>query len=368
MTTQNTLIVSVLAAVVIGAFVGGGGMDYVASIGADKDTGPEENRTAPDEAKEGYYLVNEAGVDGTVTLPEQVSSAKVYKFEPGVEVQKYGDHDDFNIGDATSGLELGDDYEVATISNAKEATFSDVKHHADGNYTFVLVDNSDPREYHYAFWKEGMDKYIRTGYWDKGKAKSLDNTADFDEWATYGTETIGYSFENSEYFYKGSDLSFDSNGTKTLTLEKTVSVSEGVAYLGSLSVTSFNDGEGIENVDVAADIDGENVYSKNLKDGSTGPLSDSTSFTNALTTRDVDLSMQPEEAVSTITIKLTVTGEFDTDESAAGDGQIGPGETIASVNGFDIFDNAIGDGSAVSFQGNSGVDDGINVGGGPGGS
>lgn len=295
-------------------------------------------------------LVNEWGVDGTVELPLDVTSAEVYKFEPDVEVQNFGDHDDFNVADATNGLQAGTDYEVVSISNAKKATFSEVEHQ-EGDYQFVVVDNSDPREYHYSFWNEGMPERVDTAFAEAGKAKSLDDNAQFDQWAAYGTESAGYKFDSSDYFNSGTDLSVDSNGTKTVTLEERVPLASGIAYLGSTSVTGFNDGEGIDSVELSIMVDGEDVYSKTLKDGSTGPLSDSTSFTNDLTTEDIDLSKQPVKATGTVKLQATVTGEFDTAENAAGDGQIGPGESIISLNADDIFGTAIGDGAAVAFTG-----------------
>ncbi|MFB1064824.1 hypothetical protein [Natrinema sp. H-ect4] len=334
----------VSALIVAGAFTGGFGM---LNAFAGDNGGSDGNQTVP---SGDTVSVNDWGVDGEVTLPLDVSSAEVYKFQPGVDVPDVGDYDDFSISDATSGLQAGVDYEVVEISNGDTATFSEVKHQ-DQNYQFVLVDKSDPREYHYSFWREGMPETVGTAFAEAGKTINLDDEANFDQWATYGTDSAGYKTSDSKYFSAGSDLSFESNGSKTVTLERSVEVSQGVAYLGDVEVTGFNDGEGISEVDVSVMVDGEEVYSESLKDGSTGPLSDSTSFRNALTNSDMDLSTNPEKATGAAEIQVTVTGEFDTDENAAGDGQIGPGESIISVNGFDIFDNAIGDGSAVSFQG-----------------
>jgi len=70
-----------------------------------------------------------------------------------------------------------------------------------------------------------------------------------------------------------------------------------------------------------------------------------------MTSEDIDLSKQPIKATDTVKLQATVTGEFDTDVSTADDGEIGPGESIISLNADDIFGTAIGDGAAVSFQG-----------------
>jgi len=346
MATNTQLLAGVLGAVIIGAFVGGGGLNSALNVAG----GGEDPATNATPASGDTQKVNEWGVDGTVTLPLDVSSADVYKFAPDVQVQDFGDYDDFNVGDATDGLQAGTDYEVVSISNARKATFDDVKHQS-GDYQFVVVDNSDPREYHYSFWTESMPEEVNTAFAEAGKAVSLDDNANFDQWATYGTESAGYKFEDSDYFNSGTDLSVDTNGSKTVTLEERVPVDTGVAYLGSVTASSFNDGEGIDTVDLKVMVDGSEVYSKTLKDGSTGELSDSTSFTNELTTGDVDLSKQPVKATDTITLQVEVTGEFDTDVSTAGDGELGPGESIISLNAENIFGSAIGDGAAVSFQG-----------------
>ena len=345
---EMTAAVMVIGVALVVAFAAGGGMGGLASTISGQGDNPDQNGTQVPTGD--VANVNDWGVDGEVTLPLDVSSAKVYKFEPGVEVQDFGDYDDFSITDATSGLQAGVDYEVVSISNGDTATFSEVKHQ-NQDYTFVLVDNSDPREYHYSFWREGMPKTVSQEFADAGKTINLDDNANFDQWANYGTDSAGYKFDDSKYFSAGSDLSVDSNGSKTVTLERSVEVTQGAAYLGDVEVTGFNDGEGISEVDISVMVDGEEVYSESLKDGSTGPLSDSTSVRNAITNSDADLSIDPHKATGTVEIQATVTGEFDTDESASGDGQIGPGESILSVNAYNIFDTAIGDGSAVSFQG-----------------
>jgi hypothetical protein len=329
------------ALIVAGAFTNGFG-----TLNATQSETPSLNGTTPTDTVE----VNQWGVDGEVTLPLDVSSAEVYKFGPGVEVQDFGDYDDFSISDATSGLQAGVDYEVVSISNSDTATFSEVQH-KDQDYQFVLVDNSDPREYHYSFWREGMPEEVGQAFAEAGKTVNLDDNANFDQWASYGTDSAGYKTSDSDYFSAGSDLSFDSNGSKTVTLERSVEVSQGVAYLGDVEVTGFNDGDGISEVDISVMVDGKQVYSESLKDGSTGTLSDSTSFRNAVTDTDSDLTMNPEKATGTVEIQATVTGEFDTQDSTADDGEIGPGESILSVNAYNIFDTAIGDGSAVSFTG-----------------
>jgi len=335
---------SIVAALIMaGAFTDGFGM-----LNAASDNGGNDNQTPPPSGD--TVSVNDWGVDGEVTLPLDVSSADVYKFEPGVEVPDVGDYDDFSISDATSGLQAGVDYEVVSISNSDTATFSEVKHQ-DQPYQFVLVDKSSPREYHYSFWSEGMPETVGTAFAEAGKTINLDDNANFDQWAAYGTDSAGYKTSDSKYFSAGTDLSFNSNGSKTVTLERSVEVTQGVAYLGDVEVTGFNDGEGISEVDVSVMVDGEEVYSESLKDGSTGPLSDSTSFRNALTNSDVDLSTNPQKATGTVEIQVTVTGEFDTEVSTADDGELGPGESIISLNAYDIFDTAIGDGSAVSFTG-----------------
>jgi len=342
-TTEFIAGIAVVGLLVLAASTGGFGM-----LSAVGDTGGD-NGDIPVPSGD-TVSVNDWGVDGEVTLPLDVSSADVYKFQPGVEIEDLGDYDDFSISDATSGLQAGTDYEVVSINNGDTATFSEVQHQ-DQDYQFVLVDKSDPREYHYEFWQESMPEEVGTAFAEAGKTINLDDNANFDQWATYGTDSAGYKTSDSKYFSAGSDLSFTSNGTKTVTLERSVEVTQGVAYLGDVEVTGFNDGEGISEVDISVMVDGEEVYSESLKDGSTGPLTDSTSVRNAITNSDADLTMNPEMATTAAEIQVEVTGEFDTDESAAGDGQVGPGESIISVNAYDIFDNAIGDGSAVSFQG-----------------
>lgn len=333
----------VVAVIVAAAATGGFGM--MSSV-SDDNSG-DDTQPAP---SGDTVSVNDWGVDGEVTLPLDVSSAEVYKFEPGVDVPDVGDYDDFSISDATSGLQAGVDYEVVEISNGDTATLSEVQHN-DQPYQFVLVDNSDPREYHYSFWQESMPEEVGTAFAEAGKTINLDDNANFDQWATYGTDSAGYKLSDSKYFSAGSDLTIESNGSKTVTLERSVEVTQGVAYLGDVEVTGFNDGEGISEVDISVMVDGKEVYSDSLKDGSTGPLSDETSVRNALTNSDADLSMDPQMASDTVEIQVEVTGEFDTDENVDGDGQIGPGESIISLNAYDIFDNAVGDGSAVSFQG-----------------
>ncbi|MCY4730574.1 hypothetical protein KY092_08380 [Natronomonas gomsonensis] len=341
--TGVALSLAVAVIVAVGAGTNGFGMLNVTG----GDNGGDDTQPAP---SGDTVSVNDWGVDGEVTLPLDVSSAEVYKFEPGVDVPDVGDYDDFSISDATSGLQAGVDYEVVEISNGDTATLSEVQHN-DQPYQFVLVDNSDPREYHYSFWQESMPEEVGTAFAEAGKTINLDDNANFDQWATYGTDSAGYKLSDSKYFSAGSDLTIESNGSKTVTLERSVEVTQGVAYLGDVEVTGFNDGEGISEVDISVMVDGKEVYSDSLKDGSTGPLSDETSVRNALTNSDADLSMDPQMASDTVEIQVEVTGEFDTDENVDGDGQIGPGESIISLNAYDIFDNAVGDGSAVSFQG-----------------
>jgi hypothetical protein len=332
-------------ALIVGA-VATNGFGMLTSTGSNA---PEPTPQPGD--SEDVVSVNEWGVDGEVTLPLDVSSAEVYKFEPGVEVQDVGDYDDFSISDATSDLQAGTDYEVVQISNADTATFSEVKHQ-DQPYQFVLVDNSDPREYHYAFWEESMPEEVGTAFAEAGKTVNLDDNAGFDQWASYGTDSAGYKIDDSKYFSSGSDLGIDDNGSKTVTLERSIEVSNGVAYLGDVELTGFNQDEGISEVDVSVMVDGEEVYSEKLKDGSTGDLSDSTSVRKAIKNSDsVDLSVDPQMATGEVEIQVEVTGEFDTSDNVDADGQIGPGESIISVNAYDIFDTAIGDGSAVQFTG-----------------
>ena len=274
--------------------------------------------------------VNSYGIDGKISFPTTPSSADVYLFK--AEPENYGDYADWDAGIATDGLEQGIDYHKKTGVTTDTVKFDDLE---SAKY-FLVVDDSN---YNTVFAEVTQPDQVKKVFADNDKAVKLASGPDMDTAATYGSDNVVSYDSNDNVLATGTDLPAPTqNTTETVTIERSVDVDTGTSYLASLTTSSFNSNDGIDAVKVWVEADGEQIYSKDLKDGSSGDLSDGTSFGEDL--RD-KVDSNPVEASDDILVVYEVEAQMNTQSSVADNGKLEDGESILTTGMDDVYSSDV---------------------------
>lgn len=269
--------------------------------------------------------VNDWGVDAQVSFSATPSSADVMLFEERPE--DFGNYADFDSADAKSGLELGVDYREETGVTTDTATFDDLD---TGTYYLVVEDSN----YNTVFKEVSMPETVSTSFAENDKAVTLVSGKEMSTVANYGSDNVVSYDEDGNVLATGNDLPAPTaNGVETVTITRSVDVDTGVSLLGNLETTNFNDGDGIQDVQVSVNADGSQVYSKSLKDGSSGELSDGTSFGEDLAN---NVDTEPIRSSDSIEIVYEVTADMSTATAAADDGALQDTEAILTTGLDDV--------------------------------
>jgi len=296
--------------VVAGAVLVGTGTISLNALDGETDTGVN---------------VNDWGVDAQVSFSATPSSADVMLFEERPE--DFGNYADFSASDAKSGLELGVDYREQTGVSTDTATFDDLD---TGTYYLVVEDSN----YNTQFKEVKMPETVSTSFAENDKAVTLVSGSEMSTVASYGSDNVVSYDDDGNVLATGTDLPAPaSDGVQTVTIERNIDVDTGVSLLGNLETTSFNDGDGIEDVEVSVNADGSQVYSKSLKDGSSGELADGTTFGEDL---EESVDTEPIRSSDSIEVVYEVTAQMSTAASSAGDGALQDGENILTTGLDDV--------------------------------
>lgn len=270
--------------------------------------------------------VDDYGIDGKVVFPKTPSSADVRLFK--AQPENFGNHADWDAADAKSGLEVGVDYHEKTGVTSDTVTFDDLE---SGTYYLVIEDAN----YNTVFEKVEQPAKVPQVYADNDKAVKLADGNQMSTAASYGSDNVVSYDSDDNVLATGTDLPAPSeNSTETVTIERSIDVDTGVSLLGNLETTSFNDGDGIQDVSVEVFADGSSVYSKSLKDGSSGELADGTSFGEDLAD---NVDTEPIRSAEEITVSYEVTADMNTQSSGADNGALEDGETILATGLDDVY-------------------------------
>lgn len=273
--------------------------------------------------------VNDYGIDAKVAFPTTSSSADVTLFK--AEPENFGNYADWDTADAKSGKEVGVDYLEKTGVAADSVTFDDV----DSGTYYVVVEGTN---FNTAFVEATQPETVQQIYADNDKPVSLVKGNQISTSAVYGSDNVVSYDDEGNVLATGNDLPDPSNETAEFEITRTIDVDTGVSLVGNLETTSFNDGDGIEDVSVTVTADGSQVYSKELKSGSSGELADGTTFGEDLRS---DIDTNPVRASDKIEVTYTVTAQMNDLAGSAGDGVLQGGEAILTTGVDSVTDSDI---------------------------
>lgn len=307
------------------------------SVGGDAGDNGDQQDTSGEQAE-----VDAWELSSQIKFPQAPSSAEACAFVE--KPDNYGNHVDFSMSDAKQGKSGGVDY-YCTSSITTDT--GDLGYIPSGDY-FLAVEDSN---YHDMFKQVSVPETVDLPFAEQDKSITLARSSDFDLTATWDSDnTVSYDAHNGDGSVQktSADLnggSFD-NETRDASVVRTIELSTGTAYLGEANVSSFNDGDGIDTITTTVYVDGEQVYAKDLKDGSKGELSDSTSFGEDLQS---NVATDPIKAQDTIEVVHDFTlDSANVSDTTAGDSQVGVGESVVNSGLRDIYDNAAGTSTSIS--------------------
>lgn len=285
-------------------------------------------------------------VDGVVPLQTDIGSADVYLFEEQPEADSpvnWGDFEDFDASEATSGLTEGVDYHVTSISDADEAVFDDLE---AGTYSMALVDESEPRDFHNNFEEVTMPSEVRETIYESEGEVTLEGvtSTDFTRFATYDTD------DATTFDEDGSSVALSANmdtpdsdvDDRERTVERTVEIQSGEEYLGELELNNIIDSEdAVDEMVVTVSADGSQPVSEDFG-GETGDSSSET-----VTIGDSD---DPEK----VSDEIGVTVDLVYDAAAEGtsdDDRVDEDEEVVSVDVVDIYGDSGGTEAPLTIEG-----------------
>jgi len=297
-----------------------------------------------------------SGVDFSVTLSTAVSSADMYVMEKQPETVSpvhFGDYLDFDAAEATSGLTQGEDYEKVSLSSASKATFTalaDSGSLGPGEKTLVLVDKSNPRDYHYYFGTVTVPSEIPLWKAENGKAVDITSETSFDRFPSYDTDNAEAVDSNRDVVSLSADLDNpDSNVTdRQRTVVRSIDYTSGTDYLDEIVVNNFNDGDGISEVTCRVMVNGTEKYERTLYDGSTDEFGSDNAYSKKLVSNP---EQSPLEAGSEVVVECDFTYDYNTASSSDANADIGDGEKLADFKVTDIYGNDVGTAGATSVTG-----------------
>lgn len=284
-------------------------------------------------SKEKYVTTAEAGTSGIVSLPKAASSGTVTLFKKSNvdEPDNWDNFVDFTLSDAKQGLEQSVDYLEETSVSSDTVTFTGLP---AGDY-YLYVEDSN---FHNFFAEVSMPGEITEWRAENNNKEVLNSANNLDTVEVFGTENIVFYDSEGSVLGTGTTMPAPiSNGTQTFEVVRSIAMDTGVAYLGDYEVTSFNDGDGIENVNLEIVANGE-TYTEELKDGSSGELADSTSFGEDLKS---SIETDPLQTQDTIKVTYTIKADVNTLSGSTGDSELNDGETILTSGMDDIYGDSV---------------------------
>lgn len=329
--------VVLVATGIIGATAGISVGDFQLSVG---DDGEQPSEVSGDQAD-----VDEWELSSQVKFPQSLSSGDVMLFSE--EPENYGNYVDWDSSEAKDGLSQGLDYYEKTGQSSDSV---DLGYVPSGEYYMVVTDSN----FQTKFMKVTVPEMVNEAFAENDKKITLARSGDFDLTPTYGSDNVVVYDDDGAVLNTGADISDpSSNGSRTVEVVRTIQVDTGVSYLGDYDVTSFNDGDGIEDVSMTIEADGH-TCSVDLKDGNSGDLADSTSHGEELHEcisgiENVDTDPVKENSEITQTFDITYTAN--TESGSAGDSKIGTGESIFTFGMDDIDDSDVGGTATYALTG-----------------
>jgi hypothetical protein len=298
---------------------------------------PDQEQTSGERAQ-----VNAWDLSSQVTFPQAPSSAEVCAFTS--QPDNWENHVDFTMSKAKKGLSAGVDYYCTSSITSKTP---DLGHIPSGDY-FLAAEDSN---YHDLFQQVTVPDTVQLAFAEQDKNINLVDSSAFDQTVTYDSDnTVTYDEHDGTGSTQKTSADLNGgnfvNGTRDASLVRTIQIDTGTAYLGKHNVSSFNDGDGIQDVSVTLMVDGQQVYTKDLKDGSSGELSDSTSFGE-----DIESNVDTDPVKAQDTIKTVYDFTLDSanvTDTTAGDSQVGVGESVIDQGIRDIYDAAVGTSTSIS--------------------
>ena len=327
LSTRAWLVIGAVALVatgVIGATAGISVGDFTFSVG---DDGEQPQTVAGDQAE-----VDDWELSSQVKFPQSLSSGDVMLFVD--EPENYGNYVDWDSSNAKSGLSQGVDYYEKTGQSSDSV---DLGYVPSGEYYMVVTDSN----FQTKFLKVTVPEQVNEAFAENDKKITLARSGDFHLDETYGSDNIVVYDSDGEVLNTGTNIADpSSNGTRTVEIVRSIEVDTGVAYLGKYDVTSFNDNDGIEEVDLRLTA-GDHTCTVELKDGNSGELADGTSHGADLDTcidAISDVETDPVQENDNIEMAFDVTYTANTDGSTSADNsEIEPGESIFTMELDDIF-------------------------------
>ncbi|QLG61979.1 hypothetical protein [Halorarum salinum] len=348
---------AVLLALVAGVGLAASGIVTMPSVG-NFSIGDQTS----DETQQDGVSVIDASTDGQLTFPTSASNMDVYLAD--VEATDlssettspvhYGDYVDFSASDAISGLTEGVEYHKVSLSSSKTATFADLE---PGTYDLIVVDKAGTREYHYHFGQVTMPERISEFKAENNNVVELTRNTDgdkvvfFDRWASYKDDSSAV-YQPGQTKAVALDANIDdpsSNVTdRQRTIERSVTHTSGVSYLGKFVVKNFNPDDGVSKLAVSVSCEGSELYSKTLLDGATDEIGSDNAFSESLVS---EAQHNPKECNGEVLTSVDVTYDASTLSGSADDDEIGTGEKIADFEVQDIYGNSLGSDGLVSITG-----------------
>lgn len=290
-------------------------------------------------------------VDGKMTLPTTISSGDIYLFteKPAGDAPiHYSDYVDFSANDAITGLTEGVDYHKVSLSSADTATFTNLD---AGNYHAVSVDKSSPREYHYEFFTVEMPEQVEKFRVEQNQPVNLARKGDFTRMASYKSDdTVAYNADRSKTVSLSADLDNPSSNItdRQRSVERTITLSSGLAYNGKLVADNFNANDGVSELTVTVQCDGDQVFQKTLKDGSTDEFGSDNAYSKQLVDNPQE---NPLKCSGDAVLTADIVYDANTLSGSADDTEIGTGEKIVDLKLVDVYGSTLGSAGTTSVIG-----------------
>lgn len=279
--------------------------------------------------------------DGQIRFFNELESVEAVafhqsSFEDGQTPENWGNYADFNISEATSDLYEVEDYLTVSGENTSTLTFSDLP---SGDYYVAVVDKSDPANYHTYFADTEMPDQIKESKYDRSEPVDLVNRGDFVRTAVYGSDDAqAFDAEGSAVSLSASlDTPSENVSDRERTVQRTIQVDGGMAYLGELDVSSLTDkSDAVSNLEVTVEANGfSNTYSL------TDEIGDSSTFNKQF--RE-DMKTNPVTVGDQISVTADITYNAAASGETADSSHIGADETIMQFELLDIYGGSVGSG------------------------
>jgi hypothetical protein len=311
---------------------------------------PDGDTDGPNPNPDSDEMKNITGIDwdGQIRFFDELDSVEAVafhksSFEDGETPENWNNYADFNISEATSDLYQGEDYLTVSGENTSTLTYEDLP---SGQYYIAVVDKSDPANYHAYFADTEMPEQITQEKYDRDEPVDLVDRDAFVRTASYGSDDAqAFDAEGSAVSLSASlDTPSENVSDRERTVQRTIQVDRGMAYLGELDVTSLTEkSDAVSAVEVTVDANGfSNTYEL------TGEVGDSTTFNEQF--RE-DMKTNPVTVGDQVTVTADITYNAAASGVTADSTQIGADETIMQFEVLDIYGSSVGSSGVTTIEG-----------------